>query len=277
MKIRLLACVTAALAICSAPACAEESLEELKARLEKNWEPWKGCEPGSWVQTRSKSKTGTTDSETESRQTLVSRNEKGLTVESRQVTRKTDEQGNEVIELGDPHSSTMPATQPLTCENLKELPREAVEVEGKKLDCRVVELEYVYKYPQPVAGQTEMRTRMTCWISPDVKEMGGIVKTEGDSDNKGPMGTWSFDMKLVATGKEKKIGDRTVRCSVYKYGNTTGKEEMTSSGEIWMSADVPSGYALTKVQSNYSAGGSTMRMEMESEITGMEIVLPKTD
>ncbi|KAF0246312.1 MAG: hypothetical protein FD180_800 [Planctomycetota bacterium] len=277
MTTRHLACALATLAFLTSAARSEESLEELKARLQKNWEPWKGCEPGSWFQTRSKSKTGTSDTETETRQTLVSRDEKGLTVETRTVKRKTDEQGDEVVEFGDPTNSTIPAAQQLTYENLKELPREAVEVEGKKIDCRVIELEYVYKYPQPVAGQTEWRTKMTCWISPVVKEMGGIVKTEGDSDNQGMMGAQSFDMKMVAAGKEVKIGDATVKCSVYKYGNSTGKEEMTSAGELWMSEDVPFGYAKMKMQSNYGVGASKMHMEMETEITGMEIVKAKTE
>ncbi len=260
-----------------AVARAEETLDELKAKLGKQWEPWKGCGAGSWYQTRSRTTTGGSDSVTEVRQTLVARDEKSLTIETRIVTRKKDEQGNEAEELGEPTRSTVPVAPEIGYENLKDLPRETVEVDGRKLDCRVVELEYVYKYPQPIAGKTEMRSKLTMWLSEEVREFGGVVKTEGDSDNQPMLGNSSFDMKLVAVDKETKVGGKTVKCAVFHYGNASGKEELTTSGDVWMSAEVPFGYVRTAMTMNYKSGTQVTHMAMESEVTGFEIVRPKQE
>lgn len=256
---------------------AEESLDDLKARLEQSWMPWKGCEVGSWVQTRSRTKSGASDTEAETRQTLVARTEKGLTVETRAVKRKKGEKGEEVVELGEPTSSILPAKQPYALEKLKDLPHEDVEVGGRKYDCRVVEMEWVYKYPEPVAGRTEMRFKMTIWISDQLQDFGGVAKTQGDGDKQGVMGVWSYDMKLVEIGKALKIGDKTVRCSVFKYGNATQNEESTTSGETWSCIDLPTGTAKSSFIMNYKSGAASTRMEMESEVTGFEIVRPKQE
>jgi len=279
MTTRLFACAVATLTFLTAAARAEESLEELKVRLQKNWEPWKGCEPGSWIQMRTKTQSGNGHTESEHRQTLVSRNEKGLTVEIRTVKRSKNAEGNEVVELGEPYTSTTAAgSQAANYEDFKDLRHETIEVAGTKLDCRVIEATMVYKYPQPVNGQTEMRTKMTLWISPEVREMGGLVKTEADTDNQGAgFGAGSSDMTLIDRDQELKIGDLTVKCSIYRFGTATGKESMTGSGEMWFSADLPSGYAKSKMVMHMKQGAGTTRSESEMEVTGMEIVKPKTD
>lgn len=256
---------------------AEETLEELKSRLESQWKPWKGCEPGSWVQVKSKTVTGASTNESESRQTLVARDERGVTIETRAVTREKDAEGREVVKLGEPHRSTLPAVSGQTYENLKEVRREKVTVEGTDYDCRVVEMEAVYKYPQPVAGKTEVRAKVTMWFAEGLKEMGGVVRREADTENAGMFASASSDMSLVAVGKEMKIGSVTVKCSVFRYGNSTGKEEMTSSGEVWVSADLPTGYARTRVTMSHTSGGTRTNMEAESEVTDLHIETPKTE
>ncbi|MEK7468872.1 MAG: hypothetical protein AAB074_15975 [Planctomycetota bacterium] len=267
------------ISIASRPCAEEPTLEQLKEKLQKSWEPWKGCEPGSWVQMKTSSINATNRTETEYRQTLVSRDETGTTTEMRTVKRSKDSEGRDVVELGEPQTSRMPvAAQAGGYEEFKDLRHEEIVVLGRKLDCRVVEATYVYKYPQPVNGQTEIRTKVTMWISPEIQEMGGIVKTEADTDNKvAGMGMGSSDMTLLETGKEVKVGDRTVKCSVYRYGNSTGKEEMTSSGELFMSSEIPMGYAKMRTVMNYKAGNAMVRSEYEVEVTGMEIVEPKTE
>lgn len=279
MTIRLPAFALAATALFLSSAAAEESLDELKERLQKVWEPWKGCEAGSWIETKSKYLNGSTSTESESRQTMVSRDEKNLTFETRTVKRSKDAEGREVVELGEPQTSTMPvATQTGGYQDLKDLRHEEVEVAGKKLDCRVVEATYVTRYAQPMNGVTETKTKITMWISPEVRELGGLVRTEADTDNKAAMmGTGSADMTLLESGKDLKIGENTVKCSVYRYGNATGKEEMTSTGEVWASTEIPWGYAKTKIVMNFKTGATTMRMEAEMEVMGMNIVKAKSE
>ncbi|MCE9581014.1 MAG: hypothetical protein K8T20_00705 [Planctomycetes bacterium] len=261
------------------PARAEETLDELKVRLAKTWEPWKGCDQGSWIQMRTVTKNGTQDSAFEYRQTLKSRDEKGLTIETRTVKRSQDADGKEVIEFGEPQSSVTPnGGQAVGFEEMKDVRHEDVEVSGKKINCRVVEATYVYKMPAPQgAAPTEFRTKMTMWISSEIQEMGGLVKTETDSDSKAMGSAWSSDMKLVETVKEMKIGGSTVKCSVYRYGSVSGKEETASSGELWMSTEVPSGYAKMTSEMNYTMGASKTHLATEMEITGMEIVKAKKE
>lgn len=275
MRARIAA--VAFLAAAASAARAEETLEELKVRLEKQWKPWKGCEPGSWVQTKTKSSTGSSTYESEYRQTLVARDEKGVTIETRTVTREKDAGGKEVVKLGEPQRSTTPASTGMTYENMKDVRREKVTVEGTSYDCRVVEMESVYRYPQPVAGKTEIRTKVTMWIADGLKEMGGIVRTEADTENAGMFASMSADMSLVAVGKELKVGGVTLKCSVFRYGNAAGKEEMTSSGEVWVSADVPTGYARTHVAMSHVSGGVRTTTDAVSEVVDMNIVTPKTE
>lgn len=258
---------------------AEETLEELTARLSKAVVPWEGCEPGSWVQTKTRTKSGTGDHESEFRQILVSRTREGLTIETRQVTRTKDERGVETVQLGAPTTSIQPVMPTWKYENPKDLPRETVEVAGRKYDCRVVELEAVYTYPQPVGGKTEMRSKMTFWVSGEMKGFRGVVKTQGDQDNKAApgMGMWSYDMKVVDPAREVKVAGKTLECVVVQYDSTSGMEESVTRSELWFCPDVPTGFARAATSFSYKSGGIAIQSESVAEVTGMEIVRPKTE
>lgn len=257
---------------------AEETLEEVKAHLEKMWEPWKGCEQGTWVQVRYVTKNGAQETVMEFRQTLVARDEKEMKIETRSVKRSTDADGKEVVELGEPQNAVSNLSGPTNgYEDLKDVRHEDVQVSGKTISCRVVKATYVTKLPVAAPnGQTEFRTKMTLWISPDVQGMGGLVKSETDSEKQGTLPRFSTDMTLVETAKELKIGSRTVRCNVYRYGSFTGNEETASTGELWLSPDVPYGYAKMISEMNYS-DGTKSHVTTEMEITGMEIVKLKKE
>lgn len=254
----------------------QPTLEQIQAKLKKTTEQWGGCEPGSWVEMKSVATQNGKDMANEYRQTLVSRTEKATVLETRMITRKKADDGTEKVEMGDPMRAEVPTFQQTSYEDLKDVRTEDVEIEGRKVACRVIEATLVQKLPQPVNGTTDFRTPMTLWWSAEVKVNGGLVKQEGDLKTGG---NWSvsWGMKLAALDREFVVGGKTLKCAVYKYDNTSNGEKNVASGEVWMCEDVPFGYVKSEGTSRYDMGGTKLDMKFKMELTGVGIVKEKTE
>lgn len=264
----------------SAAAAAEPTAEDLARRLERNWDPWKDCAPGTWIQMRTTTRSAGQGSEngTEFRQTLLARDKTGLKIETRTVKRIVDAQGAEKIELGEPTVMTQDVAGGTTYKDVKEHDKETVQVGDRKLECRVIEATATYSYTPPGGQKMETTWKVKLWVSDEVKDMGGVVKSETDAGNQNAVaGMGSSDMKLIETDKDVKIGATTHKCSVYKYGSASGNETNVSSGELWMCADVPAGYAKIVSHMKMKANGMNMEMDTEVVITDMSIARPKED
>jgi hypothetical protein len=275
--LRLFAAVTLIACIASR-AAAEETPEELMKRLGAEGAPWKGCGPGSWIQARSVTKSATGESTSEYRQTLVKRDKTGVTVETRTVRHVTGADGKDAVELGEAHSSVLPGPLASRYENLKDDRHEDVTVGGKVFPCRVLTCTWIYPMSMPGSTvKTEYRASMTYWYSDAVSAHGGLVKIHGEPDNKAGCATSKIDSELIEDGKELKIGDRTVTCSVSRQVTVSTDGKTTSTVETWISPDVPAGYAKTTMETTFVNGAATTKTEVSSEVTGMEIVPEKKD
>ena len=270
----------AILIIGAAAASAESTTEELARQVTNAYEPWKDCGPGSWFQLRTRSKTGDTESTSEIRQTLISRDEKEVKIETRDVKRVKDADGKVTQQMGEPHTTISPVgSMGVRLEDVKELEGETINAGERTFICRVIQAKCVYRFPEPLMGKSEYTWKSKMWISNQVQEMGGLVKAETDIEQQGQMlCPTAADLTLVESGKVVMVGERKFRCSIYRSGQVSGKkEENPTSGECWTSSESPLGYVRATYNIRLNMGGMKSTTVVETEITGLEIVAPKKD
>ena len=256
---------------------AEEPLELLKERFRTHWEPWKGFAPGTWIQVRTVSKSGASEKVSEKRQTLLKRDEKELTFESREVKRSTADDGTEVVELGEPREMKTPTWADMTYVEFKELRPEDLDVGGTKLACRVFQATTAHKIPKAEDGATERKSEWTLWYCAEVKEGDGIVKISSKPDEEGPKEFVTFDMVMVERDKAVKIGANSVTCSVWRYKSCSLDESITSSGESTSSAEIPGGHARNSYRWAYGKGTSKSESDLTTDVVEMNVVFEKTE
>lgn len=262
----LLLCLAAAL-----PVVAEESVEDVAKKLNTKTTYWSGFAPGSWIEFHGSTLMNGKDSGGDSRQTLVSEDETGAVIDGQSITITKNADGSEKRTLGEKKRSTYPAGATAVYSDLKELPREELQIGKRAVACRVFESKVTYTYPAAMGGN-KIEQHMTIWWSPEIKVMNGIVKSQGDTKADAFSPAKTLDGRIVELDRPVKVGDRTILCAVWRFTEVqTNDESIFKTWETWCSPEIPYGQAHLATKKEYGKA-NPMKMEITSDVIGMELV-----
>lgn len=249
------------------PAPREETLPEIAAKLSQPVSGWDGFGAGSWVETRSTTTAGGTETAIESRTTLIGRDEKGVRFERRTILVRKDAEGLEVRELGPP-TSTKDPLQKWSYEDLKDVRREVLAFGDLKVECRVLEGVIVQKAELPGARAAEYRHAATIWYAPGVKVGRGVVRLEGDVAGMIGPGLFSWETVLVDESREVRVAERTVRCAVWLNRSIGKAETFSADGEMASSEEIPGGIVSSTQRTRSKTAEGWKESVTVTEVTG---------
>lgn len=228
-----------------------ESPEQVAARANVGLaRTWNTMKIGSWMEMRETSKREGKETVVIRRQALKSKDDQELKFET--STWKVED-GEKV---GEPKvtETTMKASGEGLCHDVKEMPPETLEVDGRKIECRVI-VSTIPPAPAAPKGE-EGSVKQTVWYSPTVKFAGGVVKSMQESEKPSPMVLTST---MKETGIEITVSGKKVSCAkliVTIRGSSKGEIE------TFQSPEVPGG--LVRVHSYNSWMVRDRKMEAES-------------
>jgi len=230
-------CLAATLTL---PAGSEETLDEIRARLNVRPEAWEGFGAGSYVDVKTTTTVGDKTVVIEERVTLAKRDKDGTRLERCRIERSKGADGNEVIELGTPSVMVFPVKSPWEFKDLKEVRKEDLVVGGKTISCRVIRATYTFDMGSPVPGQkgSVITFPAIIWWSPIAEGSNGIVRIESEQP-KGQLPQISVNTRMIDTAREARVGNSPLLCGVYSAkGLWQGEKEMHDV-ESWVCAAVP--------------------------------------
>jgi len=237
---------------------AEESLDDICARLNVRADAWEGFEPGSWIETKETYTAGGQPGVIEERLTLAKRDKDGTRFDRRNIQRKKGSDGKDIVEFGKLEFLAFPPASIWQYRDLKDLREEDLVVNGRKIPCRVIGATYakhLIRFGRPRESEDTWAT--TLWWSPTVE--GGLVKLESEpSTDPLEQGSWALD--LVDPSRPALIGGRSFRCWVYR----ASPEE-----ERWMCAQVPGGVVRT-IRRGKAASAIDWDWVLDTEVTAFE-------
>lgn len=243
-----------------------ETPEEIAARANTGpGRTWSGMKLGSWREEREVSKNAGRETVVIRRQTLKSRDEEVLRLET---TTWRVENGEKV---GEPKvtETVLQASGAGVCRDVKELAPETIEVEGRSLECRVVES----RIEDETGGRAGERTssKQTVWYSPEVKVLGGVVKSVSEGEDPSP---WVWTSLLEATEIEFTVAGKKLKCArVGANFRGSWKVEIESH----LSSEIPGGIVRTLTKRSWTEGNRKVETEILRELIDFHVARSSSD